>query len=190
MQPVNSETPGAERDRVPTLRGWYRSNTLGAAALGFLAFFLLSGIAVTLSPPRTKQPLAFNHRIHVEENGMECSDCHEFYEKETFSGLPGAETCSFCHEEPMGESAEEQKLVNLLGEDAALEWIPLFRQPPHVFYSHRRHVAVAQIECSDCHGPIGESDAPPERVEQMSMDACVECHEKEGASVDCVTCHR
>lgn len=163
---------------------------MGAGALGFVVLFVLTGVAVTLSPPGNKQPIAFNHRKHVEENGMECSECHEFYEKETFSGLPGAETCSFCHQEPLGESAEEQKLVKLLEEEAPLEWTSLFRQPPHVFYSHRRHVVVAQMECADCHGAIEESSAPPERVKQLTMDECVDCHQKEGARADCNTCHR
>lgn len=166
-------------------RGW-----LGAAALGFLLFFFLSGAAVTLVPPGKEQPIAFNHQKHVVENEMDCSDCHEFYEKETFSGLPGADTCSFCHIEALGESAEEQKLVTLLEEGATLEWERLFRQPPHVFYSHRRHAAVAQIECSVCHGSIGESPAPPARVTQLTMDDCLDCHQKEGVSEDCTACHR
>ncbi|MFQ5791471.1 MAG: cytochrome c3 family protein [Acidobacteriota bacterium] len=161
-----------------------------AAALGFLIFFLVSGTVVALWPSRTEQPIAFNHRRHVLENDMACSECHEFYETETFSGLPGVETCAFCHEEAQGESEEEQKLVKLLEEGTPLEWERLFRQPPHVFYSHRRHVAVAGMECNVCHGSIAESEAPPQRVGRLKMDDCLDCHEKEQVSTECTACHR
>jgi hypothetical protein len=158
---------------------------------GLVVFFFLSAAAVSLSPRATEQPLVFNHRKHVVDNEMECSDCHEFYETEAFSGMPDAETCSFCHlDELQGESAEEGRLAALLAEGESLDWGRLFRQPPHVFYSHRRHAAVAQIECEVCHGSIGQSETPPKRVERLIMDDCLTCHEEEGASTECTSCHR
>jgi hypothetical protein len=161
------------------------------AASGFVSFFLLSGAAAILIPSRTEQPIAFNHRKHVVDNEMGCSECHEFYEKETFSGLPSAETCAFCHlDELQGENAEERRLATLLEEGEDLKWEQLFRQPPHVFYSHRRHVGVAQMECTDCHGSIGESETPPKRVKQLTMDDCLDCHEEEEVAAECTTCHR
>jgi len=178
-----------DRDRTAE-HGWFKSIWF-SAVVGFGLFFLLSGAVVLLSSPSTEQPIAFNHRKHVVDNEMACSDCHQFYEREVFSGLPDAGTCSFCHlDEPQGESAEEEKLRKLLESGAPLEWKPLFRQPPHVFYSHRRHAAVAQIECSVCHGSIGESEAPPSRVRALDMDDCLGCHESQGARAQCTTCHR
>ncbi len=138
----------------------------------------------------TRQPIAFNHRVHVQDNGMECSECHDSYEKETFSGLPGADLCSFCHAEAQGESVEELKLVAMLEEGKPLEWKRLFRQPSHVFYSHRRHVAVAGLECETCHGSFAETARPPARVERLEMDDCLDCHRRQGASEDCTACHR
>lgn len=163
--------------------------------LGLAGFFVLSTAALTLgglgpSAADPRQPIAFNHRKHVEENGMDCSECHEFYEKETFSGMPAADLCGFCHAEAQGESAEEQRLVELLEEGAPLDWKPLYRQPPHVFYSHRRHVAVAEMKCEECHGSFAETERPPARVETLTMDDCVGCHRREGASEDCTACHR
>jgi hypothetical protein len=190
MQQIESDKgePGNDHQEPPGLK--WNEHWLGTAALGFVVFFVLSGAVVNLDPPGSKQPIAFNHQIHVVENGLDCSDCHQYYEEETFSGLPNAETCAFCHIEPQGESAEEQKLVKLLEEDSPLEWSLLFRQPPHVFYSHRRHAAAAAIECNVCHGSIGESEAPPARVKQLTMEDCQDCHENEGASAECTTCHR
>ncbi len=167
--------------------------SLGAAVMGLVLFFVLSTVALTLYDLDlwpTEQPIAFNHRLHVEDLDLVCLDCHEHYESETYSGLPSAEVCGFCHEEAQGESAEEQKLVELLAAGVSPEWQPLFRQPPHVFYSHSRHVVVAGLECEACHGTIAESEAPPSRVDVLTMEECLECHVREGASQNCTACHR
>jgi hypothetical protein len=175
--------------------GKHEPSGFAAAALGFFLLLLLSsgvmlvGRGIFSSPP-THQPIDFNHRKHVEENGMECVTCHEFFETESFSGLPSAETCSFCHSEAQGDSPEEQKLVRFIQEGRTLDWKPLYRQPPHVFYSHRTHVAVAQLECSTCHGTMGESETPPEYMDPMAMDECIDCHEQRGVATDCTTCHK
>ena len=71
-----------------------------------------------------------------------------------------------------------------------LTWVPLYRQPPHVFFPHRRHAVVAELECSACHGEIGDSKSPPLRVTRLGMQDCIECHERSNARTDCTTCHR
>jgi hypothetical protein len=183
-------------NQLEALRSEDEGSAFGAVFVGFVVFFLLSGGVMALGggmfspPPPTTQPIVFDHRKHVEENDLECATCHEFFETESFSGLPSAEICSFCHQEPQGESPEELKLVQLIEDGTPLDWKPLFRQPPHVFYSHRAHVAVARIECDTCHGTIGVSDAPPEHVEPLSMNECLACHRREGVAIDCTTCHR
>ncbi len=165
-------------------------------AAGFLVFLLLGGAttmtlgnAPLFSKP-VEQPIAFNHRKHVSENELACSTCHTSYEKEAFSGLPDAEACAVCHAEAQGTSGEERKLVGILQSGRPLEWKPLFRQPAHVFYSHRRHVVTAGIECKVCHGAIGESVKPPARVKLLRMDDCLACHQRTGASTACTSCHR
>lgn len=162
--------------------------------LGFAAFFVLWTLGLGLfrdrAVVRARQPIEFNHRLHVEEAGMACTDCHEFYESEAFSGMPTAETCAFCHEEVAGESREEARLVELLQAGSPLEWQPLFRQPSHVYYSHRRHVGVAGLECEACHGAIATSKRPPRRVRKLLMDECLECHLDGDAATDCTACHR
>ncbi|HSF15500.1 MAG TPA: cytochrome c3 family protein [Vicinamibacteria bacterium] len=170
-------------------RGIQKSHLL-AALLGFIVFFVASAAIVASRVPEVDQPIRFNHRIHTVENEMACTECHGYYEKEAFSGLPDRDTCAFCHEEAQGESAQEAALVELLSSGASLEWMPLFRQPAHVFYSHRRHVVAAGLECEACHGEIGQSESPPRRVGRLEMSDCIDCHERENASGGCTTCHR
>jgi Cytochrome c7 and related cytochrome c/Class III cytochrome C family len=166
-----------------------------AAVAGFVVFFLGSALTVVVrgggafSSPVT-QPVAFNHRKHVEELDLACSTCHEFVDTETYSPLPAADLCATCHQEPQGKSAAEKKLVQLLQSGATLDWKPLFRQPPHVYYSHRRHVAAGKIECGTCHGAIAKSTEPPSVVKRLRMQNCIDCHRRRGVSTDCTTCHR
>jgi hypothetical protein len=170
-------------------RGIPRAHLL-AALVGFVVFFVTSAAIVGSRGRGVDQPIPFNHRIHTVDNDMACTECHAFYQKEAFSGFPDRDTCAFCHEEPQGESAAELALVELLKSGAPLDWKPLFRQPPHVFYSHRRHVQAAEIECQSCHGDIGQSEAPPRRVRRLEMDDCIGCHQEEDAAFDCTACHR
>ena len=175
--------------------GWAPVGVAVAAAIGFVLFFLLSTALGTFGPgralgPAVEQPIGFDHRLHVEDVGLECGECHAFAETESFSGVPDAETCSICHEEAQGSSLEETKLVALLSDGQPLEWGALFRQPAHVYYSHSRHVAVAGLECERCHAGIAASTRPPRRVRRLTMDDCLECHYASEAEDDCTACHR
>lgn len=164
------------------------------ALLGFAGFAALAAVGGFVTPggggPTERDSIAFNHRKHVVENEIDCGTCHVYFSEQTFSGLPDPDVCSSCHAEALGKSAEEAKLVRLLSEGKPLEWRRLFRQPPHVFYSHRRHVVVAGIECPVCHQDIGRSEAPPARVRRLRMDDCIACHESKGVSTNCTACHR
>lgn len=165
------------------------------AVVGFVALLLVSGAATVLTGNRSPrvsktQPIAFNHKKHAGDLELSCLTCHESYEKETFSGLPGAEVCSTCHSEMQGKSAEEAKLVKLLQAGKPLVWQSLFRQPAHVFYSHRRHVVSAKLECATCHGAIAKSVVPPQTVRRLEMQDCIDCHRRSGVSADCTNCHR
>lgn len=168
---------------------------LASGAVSFVVFALLSGSAVLLggdffAADIVQQPIAFNHQVHVEGQGMECALCHPGCATDIASGLPAASACALCHSEPQGESAEERRLVALLEAKTPLVWQSLFGQPAHVFFSHRRHTSVANIQCVTCHGSIGQSTAPPSTRNPLAMDQCIACHEERGASTDCSACHR
>jgi hypothetical protein len=200
LEPEDPAAPdsGATPQGSATGRGVARERTgrvVRLGLLGFLGCFLLTGAASfwranRLSSPRARQPIAFNHKKHVQDLELACSTCHQFYEKESFSGLPDSEVCGACHGDPQGKSKEEAKLVQLLKNGESLQWVPLFRQPAHVFYSHRRHVVGAKLECATCHGAIAQATAPPQSVRRLRMQDCLDCHRRSGVPTDCTTCHR
>ena len=139
----------------------------------------------------TIQPIQFNHLLHTEEVGLECTDCHQYVRRAEFAGRPTVDICAECHEEPLTDSAEEALLIEYIQAGEAVPWERLYHVPDHVYYSHRRHVTVADLDCSVCHGEIGRADKPPPRpLKGLTMDFCLKCHEQRGASTDCNACHR
>lgn len=135
------------------------------------------------------QPIRFNHKIHAE-NDLVCQDCHQNFMEHASSGRPNIETCASCHEEPLTESEQEKKLLEYIKSGNEIDWARLFRVPEDVYFSHRRHVAIGKIECSICHGHIGEGTMPPSKPRNLSMDDCMDCHKDKQVSNDCIACHR
>ena len=137
------------------------------------------------------QPIEFNHRLHVDDVGLECATCHEYYATAQHSGLPALETCLICHEEAVTDSAEEQKLLELAKHNPQPVFRKLFRMPDHVYYSHREHVTIAGLECETCHGGVAATTAPPPTpLVRITMDTCVDCHARVDVKTDCTHCHR
>lgn len=96
-----------------------------------------------------------------------------------------------CHSVPLGTSPEAAKLTETLESGEPLRFNKLLRLPDYVFYTHRRHVALGELECINCHGGIADTDSPPERpLVGISMAFCVDCHDERGVTTDCTTCHR
>lgn len=152
--------------------------------LSSVAVLCLAGCAVP-----TEQPLAFNHKAHAEAD-ITCGTCHEHFETSESSGIPGAETCTLCHEGD-SEVPALQKLAHYVSANEEIPWQRIYGVPSHVYYSHRRHVVSAQIPCAECHGNIGELPEPPKyALVNQTMEWCMDCHTQRGASTECIHCHR
>lgn len=137
------------------------------------------------------QPIAFNHRKHTQELGLNCDFCHSLVRVGQHSGLPDENTCVMCHATPQGDSPEAARVTAFLEEGEPIRFNKLFGLPDHVFYTHRRHVTLAELECATCHGGIAETERPPVRpLLDVDMEFCMDCHEEREASNDCTSCHR
>lgn len=157
----------------------------------FVAVFVLGLFAWPwLSAEDIAQPLEFNHLAHAEYD-IECVDCHTRVLTAMDPGLPDNAVCFDCHEEAIGESAAELALIEWLQGDEEIPWRPLYLQPAHVFFSHQRHAAVGEIECSSCHGDFGQLEQPPTSApHKLTMDECTDCHLQTEVDDDCTSCHR
>lgn len=143
------------------------------------------------------QPIAFNHRVHLERvQGISCQDCHSSAPSEYFAGIPSKHVCFECHD-PTEEDADADaskpefaELMSFAGIDGDIPWHRVTASREDVFFSHRRHVTVAEIECRQCHPRMPDRTSPPTHEIVMSMDTCMNCHRKSSTTVDCIACHR
>lgn len=160
------------------------------------------------------QPIAYSHRLHAGELGIDCLYCHSGAERSRHAGIPAAQVCMNCHKfvtDTLGAvraeddaaarekraprqvvSPELKKLFASVQAGRPVEWIKVHNLPDYVYFDHRAHVG-AGVACQTCHGPVETM----ERVRQastLSMGWCVDCHRtgtktKKAASTDCATCH-
>lgn len=137
---------------------------------------------------------AFSHRIHVEEEGLDCETCHATVYAEDTPGMPVARQCRLCHPAPEPpaegeEPAEEEAdvLAPLLDGEGALRLQGVTRLAEDVTFPHLRHVDTG-VECGACHAGI-ETNERVDRGLALSMDDCLACHEKLGQDTECATCH-
>lgn len=157
--------------------------------LVFAAAGLVIGLGVSLAVgwaafPRLlykeiRQPIDFNHKLHVEQVGS-CAGCHSFDEEGRFSGIPGLDKCQQCHAEAQGENPNEAILVrDYVSKGRQVPWLVYSRQPQCAFFSHSAHVFSEKMQkmagvkpgeagedpgsypgevCADCHGKQGETE--------------------------------
>ena len=137
------------------------------------------------------QPIAYNHSIHINDVGMECDECHTGVENRARATLPSIEVCEDCHSEMNGETNAEAFVVEAIENNKEINWNRVYNLPDHVFFSHRRHVSLGKIECTQCHGAIQDFESPPKIPHiELTMDFCMDCHEEHKVNNDCLACHR
>lgn len=168
---------------------------IGALVLALLAIggfvAIVYGISSRSDP--VTQPIAFNHAVHVNEAGMECLGCHTNAETAVAAALPGKNICLDCHDIDEEEQThpEKDKLFAFDDVEHDIPWVRIAVTKPDVFFTHRRHVTAAKLDCLQCHPDQPALTAPPSAVGLvMTMDDCLACHEQSGASTDCLACHR
>ena len=161
----------------------------------FGLFFLFAFLAGTLlsslwSSSNSPVRISFNHLKH-RDAGIVCKDCHEESREVAGTTLPDLSLCLACHENAITESPEEEKLRSAAAQGKQAVWQRLTRLPAHVYFSHRRHVTLGQLDCSACHGEIGNSTAVQKQlIQQPTMDNCIVCHNQQKVRNDCNDCHR
>lgn len=168
------------------LRWW-----LIAAVL--VAGVLLVVVVLPAGLRRPEQPIRFSHRLHAR--AMKCVGCHAQVAAGTAAGTPSLADCQDCHGGTQATSPEgrkeEAKLEAYETAKREIPWARITMLASDTFFSHRRHVALAKIECATCHGPIAETDALPAKpLVALTMNRCMECHRERGAALDCLACHR
>jgi hypothetical protein len=129
----------------------------------------------------------FSHRLHVQGEEMDCSDCHLYYEDRESPGLPRLKACMLCHEDFDAE-APEGKRAAAFYVDGQYNAALATNLDPEIKFSHLDHVTDEE-GCVKCHSAIIDSVGTPAAWMGLSMDSCVRCHEETGYATDCQACH-
>jgi len=176
----------------------YRATlALGVVALIALAsapmIYIRLPYAADIGDP-VEQPVAFDHRHHVRDDGIDCVYCHQTVETEAFAGLPSTERCMGCHAQVWPASPELVPVRASWENNQPIAWRRINSLPGYVYFHHGVHVH-AGIECARCHGRV--EDMPRVvRAQRMTMNFCLDCHrERSGGRAiarltTCSACHR
>src|SRR5206468_474915 len=98
---------------------------------------------------------------------------------------PQEATCMGCH---LTVKADSAAMMNLVQEPDIVPRVKVYRLPDYVWFSHEVHHREAGLECEGCHGPVAEREVIA-REKSISMNSCIACHDRRGASKECNVCH-
>ncbi len=157
----------------------------------FLALLLTALISILFSGcKREEGALKFNHRLHVMENEMACSDCHEIADDGKMQD-PTMDKCSECHDIDLDHPSEDCLQCHSLKsaqndysvEEAMVEKPKSYED---VIFTHDVHEGV---ECDTCHEGLNEDESLND-IKWPEMTTCRQCHNGDEAPSECETCHR
>jgi hypothetical protein len=141
----------------------------------------------TSSAAAPAQPIAFNHKLHVQTAKMSCNDCHEPRGDGTTLAMPQPPKCMKCHSTIATGKPDIQRLAEAAKNEDPVVWARVYRVPSFVTFSHKTHTTAGST-CEECHGPVAERTAIA-LEKDTSMGTCIACHQAKGAPATCDTCH-
>jgi hypothetical protein len=149
-----------------------------------------------------EQPIAFYHKVHAGELGIDCKYCHFNADRGKHAGVPPMSVCMGCHRpnNVIASNPEYTKeIANLVAisetgsytidgvkyhgapdgieyEGGVVHWKRVHKLPDHVYFSHQWHV-LAGVACQTCHGPVQEMTVL-RQYSNLTMSWCLDCHRK------------
>jgi predicted CXXCH cytochrome family protein len=120
------------------------------------------------------QPVEFDHRHHVRDDGIACLYCHEAAETSATAGLPTTDVCMGCHAQVWNGSPALEAVRQSYFSGQPIRWRRVHDLAGFVYFDHAVHVRGG-IDCSRCHGDVGGM-ARVEQVQPLTMGWCLDCH--------------
>ena len=153
---------------------------LGGAGLTFAIWYYGSpwNTQVGYAPV---QPVAYSHKLHAGELGIDCRYCHANIERSQEAMIPATQTCMGCHAVIKTDSVRLQPVRDSWASDKPLEWVRIHKLPEHAYFDHSVHLAVG-VGCTSCHGRIDQMEVV-HQDQPLSMSWCLDCHRDPGKSI-------
>jgi len=121
-----------------------------------------------------KQPVAYQHSVHVGKLGMDCRYCHYTVEDGAKAAIPQTDVCMNCHTKVRADSPKILPLKESSATGMPIEWVRIHDLPDYVYFNHSAHVTRG-IGCVSCHGRVDKMDEVYQ-AEPMNMAWCLDCH--------------
>ncbi len=172
-------------------------------------FAIAASIAVTYFVTRAErdgvgyapwQPIAFSHKLHAGQMGIDCQYCHTSVTKTRHAGIPAASICMNCHSIARKDKPEIIKLTKFFNENKPIPWKRVHKVPDYAYFNHSMHVNKG-IDCRHCHGEVNKMDVVGQQ-HSFTMGSCLNCHRNPEAKMPeltgkinkgpeyCNACHR
>ncbi len=149
------------------------------AVLGGLVS-VIAGIWFYFSPRHTDvgysptQPIAYSHKLHAGDMGIDCRYCHVNVERSWVASVPPTQVCMNCHAQVKATSPQLVALRESWLKGTPVQWVRIHKTPDYVYFPHNRHV-TSGVGCVECHGRIDQM-IKVKQVQPLSMGWCLECH--------------
>lgn len=121
-----------------------------------------------------EQPIAFDHRHHTHDDGIDCLYCHYEARRSPNAGVPPTSVCMGCHGQIWQEAQRLEPVRASWFSGEPIRWERVHRLPEFVYFDHSAHVSHG-VGCDECHGRV---DRMPEvyAVAPLTMNWCLDCH--------------
>jgi len=149
--------------------------------------------------PAPVQPIVFSHAKHAGTLNLPCETCHRATEDTLQTAaaghpsfadvaLPQTSVCMTCHANVAVDRPGIKTLARYYEAGDAVPWEKVYSVLTGVNWSHRPHLS-AKVSCETCHGAVPELEVMSVQTSVTAMGSCIGCHQANGASRDCETCH-
>jgi hypothetical protein len=127
------------------------------------------------------QPVQFDHRHHVRDEGISCLYCHYTAKTSPSAGMPPTTLCMNCHSQVWNAATVLDPVRRSYFSGEPIVWNRVHNLPDFVYFNHSAHVGRG-VGCESCHGRIDEmglvyAEAP------LTMSWCVDCHREPNAHI-------
>lgn len=121
-----------------------------------------------------QQPIVFDHRHHVRDDGIDCLYCHYEATRSRYAAPPPTSVCMNCHSQVWQESTRLAPVRASWFDGEPLRWRRVHQLPGFVYFDHSAHVNHG-VGCSECHGRVDLMPAV-HAVAPLTMEWCLGCH--------------
>lgn len=160
---------------------WTNELPLRVAAGSVVAVSLIvGGIWYYFSPQYTDvgyqpvQPVAYSHKLHAGQYGINCLYCHATVDRAPVAVVPPTQVCMNCHRVLMRDSPLLAPIRESSASGRRMRWVRVHNLPGFAYFDHRPHIR-AGVGCATCHGRIDQMEVVTQ-AQPLSMSWCLDCH--------------